>query len=270
CNPADTGVVILNLTNQFGCDSVHTITTTLLSSSFSIDNVTICKGESYFAGGSNQIGSGVYNDTLIAANGCDSIIVTELHVVEFIVVGFSELDTVKLGNSTELEAYSDSIITTYTWTPSNGLDCDDCANPIATPTVSTDYMITAFDQYGCSDSSLVLVVVVSDTSFTPDSDTIPLCRTAFYIPNAFSPNGDGNNEVFYVYGKGVRQMHLKIFNRWGELVFETDNLNNGWDGTYKGELQTAGVYVYHVKAVFCDGSTITPHEYKKGSVTLFR
>src|SRR5690606_1499388 len=86
CNPADTGVVILNLTNQFGCDSVHTITTTLLSSSFSIDNVTICKGESYFAGGSNQIGSGVYNDTLIAANGCDSIIVTELHVVEFIVV----------------------------------------------------------------------------------------------------------------------------------------------------------------------------------------
>jgi gliding motility-associated-like protein len=234
-------------------------------------SVTICDGQSYFAGGGLQTSTGIYSDTLIAANGCDSIINTNLNVIVFNVEAITETDTVQIGDSTELEAFSDSLIITYQWQPSSGLDCNNCPDPIATPTVTTNYFVIATDLYGCLDSSFVTVHVLNDTSsYNPGDDTTQVCQKVFYVPNAFSPNGDGYNDVFYVYGKGISQMNLQIFNRWGELVFKTDDINLGWDGTYKGKLQVPGVYVYHLKAIFCDGSTTIPNGQNKGSVTLIR
>jgi gliding motility-associated-like protein len=239
----------------------------------SINNIslTICDGESYFVGGGLQNTSGLYSDTLISANGCDSIINTKLNVITFNVEAIAETDTVPIGNSTELEAYSDSFIITYLWQPSSGLDCNNCPNPVATPTATTNYTVVAIDSYGCIDSSFVTVHVLNDTSlFKPDSDTIQICQKAFYVPNAFTPNGDGKNDVFYTYGKGISQIYLQIFDRWGELVFESDDINKGWDGAYKGVLLNPGVFVYHVKTIFCDDSTAIPNVQKKGSVTLIR
>ncbi|MEX2590765.1 MAG: gliding motility-associated C-terminal domain-containing protein, partial [Chitinophagales bacterium] len=268
CNPADAGVVVLSLSNQYGCDSVHTITTTLLNRLISNNTVQICDGESYFIGGENQTESGIYRDTLIAANGCDSIVVTNLNTFEFTLITKPVLDTIVVGESIDLEAYSDSFVNTYVWQPSDGLSCDDCPYPVASPDVSTNYIITATDINGCIDSSMISIFVKN--AFTPDSDTAETCKKSFYIPNAFSPNGDQINDVFYAYGKGVDQIHLQIFNRWGELVFETYDINRGWDGIYEGELENPGVYVYYVKVIFCDGSTFVPFEYRKGSVTLLR
>ncbi len=91
-------------------------------------------------------------------------------------------------------------------------------------------------------------------------------HTALDIPTAFSPNGDGNNDILYVKGGGIEKMSLKIFNRWGEKVFESTNVEVGWDGTFKGKLQEMDAYGFVLTADFIDGSSGT----KKGNVTLLR
>ena len=89
-----------------------------------------------------------------------------------------------------------------------------------------------------------------------------------FIPNAFSPNGDGKNELFEVVASDVLQFHLYIFNRWGELVYETENINDTWNGTHKGKMCENGVYIWRVNyATFCNGNIL---EYKTGSVSLLR
>jgi gliding motility-associated-like protein len=87
------------------------------------------------------------------------------------------------------------------------------------------------------------------------------------VPNAFSPNNDGSNDVLYVRGYGVTEMEFKIFNRWGELVFESNSLDVGWDGTYKDKGQEMEVYIYTLWARFLDGSETGV---RKGNITLLR
>jgi gliding motility-associated-like protein len=116
-------------------------------------------------------------------------------------------------------------------------------------------------------------VDVNDSLTCQDSDTIRvlLQEVNVYIPNAFTPNGDGRNDVFLIYGWGFKNFSLKIYDRWGEKLFETTNPNVGWDGTYRGKALNPGVYVYHADIEFIDKSK--PDEYIqhwKGSVTLIR
>jgi len=86
------------------------------------------------------------------------------------------------------------------------------------------------------------------------------------VANVFSPNNNGTNDVLHVLGKGIDQMQFTIFDRWGEKVFETTDVNTGWDGTYKGKPMNIGVFVYIIKGKFKNGDTID----KKGNVTLLR
>ncbi len=99
-----------------------------------------------------------------------------------------------------------------------------------------------------------------------DAEGCPLPFAKIYIPNAFSPNGDGNNDVWAVLGDSVRINSITVFNRWGEKVFEADS-NTGWDGTYQSQLQPAGVYVYYIK---CSDLLTTEPRHYKGSLTLLR
>jgi gliding motility-associated-like protein len=85
-----------------------------------------------------------------------------------------------------------------------------------------------------------------------------------FIPNSFTPNGDGKNDVFRPYGNVITAMEMKIFNQWGELICESRDISAGWDGTQKGKLQPVGVYTYVIRLVLTDGSEIT----RKGSVHL--
>jgi gliding motility-associated-like protein len=87
---------------------------------------------------------------------------------------------------------------------------------------------------------------------------------AVFIPNSFTPNGDGRNDVFKIYSNLVTAMDLKIFSQWGQQVFATTALNDGWDGTYKGKPQPMGVYIYAVRLTLVDGT----ESVRKGSVTL--
>ena len=89
---------------------------------------------------------------------------------------------------------------------------------------------------------------------------------AIGVPYEFSANGDGENDVLYVKGQDVKNMDFKVFNRWGELVFETNDINKGWDGVYKGVAQEMEVYVWTLSVTFGNGKAAT----KKGNVTLLR
>jgi gliding motility-associated-like protein len=112
--------------------------------------------------------------------------------------------------------------------------------------------LIASNKFGCSDT----ICRTSDAKVQPAAD----------IPNAFSPNGDGNNDILFVKGAAVESMNVKVFNRWGEKVFESNDMKIGWDGTYKGKEQEMEAYAYVLNVTFIDGTTF----YKKGNVTLLR
>jgi gliding motility-associated-like protein len=113
--------------------------------------------------------------------------------------------------------------------------------------------LTAYNRLGCEDSICKPLVIIF--------------RGILDVANAFSPNGDGQNDIIYVKGYGITELEFRIYNRWGELVFESDDINFGWDGTYKGTNQEMEVYVYTLKAKFKNG---TESGLRKGNITLLR
>ncbi len=115
------------------------------------------------------------------------------------------------------------------------------------------YRITAYKMSNASTSSLSNI-----------AEAMP--KPTMYIPSAFTPNGDGINDFFGVKAEGIKQFKLQIFNRWGEMVFESEDITNLWDGTYQGEkITSTDVYVYQVKAT---GLNDKPLPEEKGRVTL--
>src|ERR1019366_5516519 len=115
------------------------------------------------------------------------------------------------------------------WSPDVALSCDNCESPTASPAVTTEYTITVTDAAGCKASDSLLVTILNGE---------------LLVPTGFSPNGDGVNDRFRVLNKNLSKVDLQVFNRWGEKVFETTDLFDGWDGTYKGMQQELGVYVW--------------------------
>ncbi|HET6245489.1 MAG: CotH kinase family protein [Bacteroidetes bacterium] len=111
---------------------------------------------------------------------------------------------------------------------------------------------------------------------TPDPDPDPNDTTivvppggvgaGVFIPNAFSPNGDGTNDVLFLFGNKVASIEFSVFNRWGQKVFETTSLSTGWDGTFNGQLLNPGVYAYQIQVKFINGD----EENKRGNITLFK
>jgi gliding motility-associated-like protein len=143
----------------------------------------------------------------------------------------------------------------WLWYFGNG-DSSILKNPIYTYKTSGTYTITliTFNSSGCSDT-------IRKTIYVSSEDFIK-------VPEAFSPNGDGRNDKFRILYSGVIQsLEFRIFNRWGEMVFETNDINTGWDGTYKGKPQEEGTYSYYILAKMI--SSTTP-KLLKGNVTLVR
>jgi len=141
--------------------------------------------------------------------------------------------------------------TQFEWTPSAGLSSAFVQDPMASPTSSTRYIVTATTEYGCK--------IVDTLNIRVEADGI------LDVPNAFAPGG--NNREFRVLRKGDATLnYFRVYNRWGNLVFETTDINKGWDGTYKGVPQPMGVFVYDVQAVTSAGTLFSKH----GNVTLIR
>ncbi|OQP63157.1 hypothetical protein A3860_25020 [Niastella vici] len=181
----------------------------------------------------------------------------EVYPIPYIFAGNDT--TVNTGNAVPLSATYSKDVNKLTWTPSNGLSCTNCATPMAAVQGTVTYRVTASNQGGCTASDDVTITSVCNGN-------------NWFIPNTFSPNGDGMNDVFYVRGKGINMVHsLRVFNRWGQTVFEKQNFMandaaSGWDGKINGKPADSDVYVYIVE-LYCDNSNIIPY---KGNVALIR
>ena len=190
--------------------------------------------------------------------GCADTTSKPVHVVPLPVIT-STNPTIMAGTGINLPvAYSGNIVN-YNWTPTNTLDCHDCAIPFAKPSKTTTYQVTATDNYGCSNTGEVTVFVVcSDKNL--------------FVPNTFSPNNDGHNDRFYPRGSGLtRIQNMRIFNRWGQTVFHRSNFaandpSGGWDGTFNGKKLDPDVYVYTID-VLCENGEVFPY---KGNVMLVK
>lgn len=169
----------------------------------------------------------------------------------------STLDTVYKGQSLQLSTNRNLSGLGYEWEPAEYLNDPFSASPLATfPTATTFYVTITDQQTGCE---LVLSKRFGIFEINCDEPDI-------FIPSAFTPNGDGNNDMLFVRGVVLDEIELSIYNRWGEKVFETNSIDKGWDGTYKGLPADQGVFVYHLKAKCFDRQEFT----KKGNVTLIR
>ncbi len=143
--------------------------------------------------------------------------------------------------------------TTYSWSPSSSLSCSNCPSPIASPLNSTTYELLVTDTNGCSSADSVTVFVADPYG-------------ELFIPNTFSPNGDQQNDVFYVYGFGLQEFELHIFNRWGEVVYYSTVQSEGWDGYYQGEALNTAVFTYMVSYLDGNGNT----QVLSGNLTLLK
>ena len=142
--------------------------------------------------------------------------------------------------------------TYFTWFPASGLDNPNIANPVAQPTIDTRYIVRAETEWGCKTIDTLKIYVSGESILA--------------LPNAFVP-GNGPNGIFKILKRGDAVLnHFRIYDRWGVTVFETADINKGWDGTYKGVLQPFAVYVYDVSATTATGTPIN----KVGNVTLLK
>jgi gliding motility-associated-like protein len=188
---------------------------------------------------------------LIAANGSGAdTTTTTITVGTPPSVTASADTTIDLGNSVPLTAIG-SGSGSYSWSPSSGLSCSNCANPNASPTQSTSYIVT-YTEGSCSatDTVNVFVNIIEGIG----------------VPNAFTPNGDGVNDVLFVQGQGIVAMQFIVYNRFGQQVFKTTDQSLGWDGTHNGKEINGGVFVYYLEYTLISGATGVI----KGDVTLRR
>jgi gliding motility-associated-like protein len=141
----------------------------------------------------------------------------------------------------------------YTWTPAAPLSNANIANPVAILSTTQTFTVRAFTPEGCESFDDVTVKIYNG----PD----------IYLPNAFTPNGDSRNDIFKGTSVGIKQFnYLRIFNRWGQLVFTTNDYNKGWDGTVSGRSQPGGIYIVIASAIDFKGNEIT----KRQTVLLIR
>lgn len=203
---------------------------------------------------------GNYNVTLTASNpfGCTDRATRTQQVAPLPVIT-TENVVIPVGGQIRLPVSYSSGISQYTWTPPDKLSCTNCAAPVARPSFTTTYQVQVTDSNTCTNAAELKVEVVCSAQ-------------NYYVPNTFSPNGDGMNDVFYPRGRGLaRVQSLKIYNRWGQLVFDrrdfsANDVTKGWNGKLNNQTLPPDVYVYRIEFV-CENAQIVP---MTGDITLIR
>jgi gliding motility-associated-like protein len=150
-------------------------------------------------------------------------------------------------------------VSSYQWSNAQTLSCATCPSPVAHPKTETVYSVEVQNDGGCTVKENITVRVICNDG-------------NLFIPNTFSPNADGRNDRFYPRGTGISSIKsLKVFNRWGEMVFSRESFNAndaaaGWDGIYKGTVLSPDVYVYTCEVVCMNNEVLL----YRGDVTLLR
>ncbi len=273
----DTTDLILTVSTSAGCfgvDSaelmVHTPARTKFTDSF------LCPGDSLvlnpfaIAGDSYVWHPGTYLSDSTAAQpiakpingeqywiqstdryGCHDTMFDNIRVFPNAVIYLGDSVTLYPGETYQISPQTNCVA--FSWSPPLGLSDTSISNPIASPSVSTKFIVKASTEWGCK---------------TSDSINFHIDPTALVaLPNAFTPGTSGINNYFTILTRGAVEIHyFRIFNRWGNKVFETNNISSGWDGTFNGKPQPFDVYVYDVEAVTNEGVIF----HTTGNVTLIR
>jgi gliding motility-associated-like protein len=221
---------------------------------------TLSTGQSNNSGVFTNLAPGMYDVMAVNVFGCDTSFSINLAEPP---PAFLEIvphrDTINLGETMEFRfifgPFDSTAIVSYDWQPHEGLSCYDCPNPVPRNyQLENNYNLTVHYNDGCEVRAEAVIYVNSDY--------------LVYVPNAFTPDGDGRDDVFRIYGnKGTwKQLDFMIFNRIGEKVFESHDINMEWDGTYRGVAQNPAVFVYYAKVKYLD-----EHDDKfTGSITLLK
>ncbi len=275
------GTYVDSLLTEIGCDSIVTLELTILpdaniQATFEIQNPscdyladgsimldTILNGTSPYQfftndslsisqGAQSNLGEGEYNYRIIDRFGCSfETSITLTKPLPFVLDMGPNLET-ELGEPVNISPTANYPIETYVWLPNElALDCPaPCRTLEFTPSASSSIYLTGKSLKGCTASDSVFVNVLKIRKI--------------YIPNVFSPDEDGFNDYFTIFGAvpNIQEVEqLLIYNRWGELVFEKENFapnvpEEGWDGTFRGKRLDAGVYAYLAKVRFLDGEVL--------------
>lgn len=194
--------------------------------------------------------AGTFNITAYATNssGCKDTTRQTIVVNPLPTVTMPAQLTINAGFPVTIPATYTPNTVSWIWSPATGLSCANCPTPSAVPKTNTFYQVYFTDANNCSNTGRIQINV--------------LCgKGNLYIPNTFSPNGDGSNDFFYPRGAGLERVKsLRIFNRWGEVVFEKKDFpvniaGAGWDGRFKGQAPKADVYIYQAE-VFCENGEL--------------
>lgn len=245
-----------SLINTSGCDSVvYTILKVVNGNSDTVFK-QICVGDSVVLYNKTYKTEGFYTVLYSkGSTGCDSTIILKLSVMPLPLAGITASSDLVTPNTTvQLQTPFNSNYA-YAWLPIDLISSSTIYNPTTQLTQNTWYYVNVTDRNNCKNKDSILIRVQQNN-----------CDAEFFIPNAFSPNGDGINDIFRArYPCPVEEYYMIVYNRWGLKVFESNDINLGWDGRYNGEREQAEVYAFYVeyKPV---GSAIKIA--KKGNVTL--
>lgn len=244
------------------CDSLVSVQLNFEEISISSLTDTLCVGQSIVIANQQFNESNPFGEVILQSeNGCDSIVDVQLFFetksVFQLEIGNDTI--IKIGETIDFEPVFSGILKNVKWTPANSLNCSDCLQTSARPLSNTTYQLLVVDEFGCevTDSITVMVKGVE--------------KEKVYIPTAFSPNNDGVNDFFCVFGGEEVSLikRMLVFDRWGNSIFHGKNLipndlENGWNGQYKGRLMDSGVYLYYVEIEFTNGKV----ENFKGDITI--
>jgi gliding motility-associated-like protein len=267
---------VVAVTDQYSCsatDSIHLEIAPPLISSINYDT-SICKGASAQLLGQGGViyswsPSNFLNDATIAAPLATPDSTTTFYLIvsdglcysdTLAVIVYVSDPTVNAGVDVVLsdgqtyQMQANASAGTYEWSPAEGLSCTDCINPVATPLQTTTYTVVVTDSVGCTASDdITLFVGCSEEDL--------------FIPNAFTPDNNGHNDFLFVRGNGSFHLnYFRIFDRWGKIIFETNDISTGWDGSYKNKPVSPGVFLYILEAECSAGMVIR----KQGNITLLR
>jgi gliding motility-associated-like protein len=201
-----------------------------------------------------------YYLTAVNDSGCsftDTVLISVSQLNQQSVIATADDDSVILGFSTILRAIPTSGYT-YNWSPNTNVENPNQSITSVTPERTTTYTVQISDpqNQSCSYQNNVTITTYEINCGEPD----------IFIPNAFSPNTDNENDEYLIRGKVLESIKLKIYNRWGELVFETSEITKGWGGKFNGTLVDPAVFVYQLDAICINGKSFN----KKGNITVIR
>lgn len=188
--------------------------------------------------------------------GCKKTLETQLELIDLKLNIATDRETLIKGNN-EIANISVTGCTdcTYSWTPATGLNATNTASVRATPQDTTIYKVVV-SKKGCKEEKTIRINV----------DNVNCGEPNIFVPNAFTPNNDGNNDILKVRGRWISKLQFVVYNRWGQEMFKTTDLNNGWNGVFKGNEVAPDVYNYYLQVTCLDNKIFT----KRGNTSLIK